>query len=50
MNETKIRKCCGSIKNKNSEGFDRIPQIVLVEGMVIYRQSPVKSPDIKTLK
>ena len=33
MTESNIRKCFKSIKCKNSEGFDRITQRVLVDGM-----------------
>ena len=33
MNTHNIKKCFDSIKNKNSEGFDRIPQRILVDGL-----------------
>ena len=32
MNTHNIKKCFDSIKNKNSEGFDRIPKRILVDG------------------
>ena len=34
MDAVEVESCIRSIKVKNSEGFDRIPQRILVEGMV----------------
>ena len=33
MDESSIRDCVGSLKVKNSEGFDRIPQRILSDGV-----------------
>jgi hypothetical protein len=34
MKESDIRECNMSLKSKNSEGMDRIPQRVQVDGLV----------------
>ena len=61
MTEIKVREVLSTLKIKNCEGADRLPLRILNEGAeilnkplsrlfkLIYRQSPVKSPDIKTL-
>ena len=33
MDEQAVRECILSLKIKNSEGFDRIPQRILIEGI-----------------
>ena len=32
MDELSVKECLHLLKNKNSEGFDRIPQRIMVEG------------------
>jgi hypothetical protein len=38
MNSSDVRECILSLKSKNSEGFDRIPQRILVDGVEILLQ------------
>ena len=38
MNSSDVRECILSLKSKNSEGFDRIPQRILVDGVEVLLQ------------
>jgi hypothetical protein len=38
MSSNDVRECIPSLKSKNSEGFDCIPQSILVDGVNILQQ------------